>query len=147
MKDQKPLWTQSSSQQTSRDVRQPWRLCYNWPQGENSLCRFTIIMIYHMIHHQQSSWWSVINHHYLYCNKSQGSIIENHNSRSLQIIITHIWLFRYVMKEAWKNHKPHCLETWLLLKMCKEAKDKFCYLFPTIILSWPFQITPKSGLL
>lgn len=54
-----------------------------------------------------------INHHYLYCNKSQGSSIKNHNSHSLQMVITYLWRPRYVTKvaqEAKKYCKLHCLE-------------------------------------
>lgn len=55
---------------------------------------------------------ATINHHYLFCNKSQGHIVENHNSHSLQIIITYIWLSRYVAKVAReeKTHQLHCLQ-------------------------------------
>lgn len=55
---------------------------------------------------------ATINHHYLYCSKSQGHIIKNHNSHTLQIIITYIWLSRYVTKVAWeeKTHQLHCLQ-------------------------------------
>ena len=77
---------------------------------------------------------AAINHHYLYCNNSQGSIIENHNSHSLQIIITHIWLSRYVMKEAWKKIINHTvLETWLpFLRCARKEKTNLAICSPQL---------------